>query len=81
MRTRQVPLVLPLAIYTRYLPSHHMLIYGSIYDLLPHLVILMSTVYPVVCLCMSITQTFPCQMSIIYTFPEVSLLTPTAIHQ
>ena len=75
-RTQRVPLVLPLAIYTRYLLSCHMLIYGSIYDLLPHLVISMLTVYPVMCPCVSITQTFPCQMSIVYTFLEICYDSP-----
>jgi len=53
----------------------------TIYDLAPTPCYSHVNYLTVVCPCVFITQTFPCQMSLLNTFPEVSLKTPTAIHQ
>jgi len=61
MRTQQVLLVLPLAIYTRYSTRSSHVNLGSIYDLLLQLVIPIPLV---VGPCVSITQTFSCHLII-----------------
>jgi len=70
MRAQQVLLVLPLAIYTRHFTRSSHINLGSIYDLLPQVVIPM----PLVVRSMCVYHTDVPMSSInYYTFPEVLL--------